>query len=66
MTTKKAALLHEAREASQNYARVSKQLADAKALNAMGARTELLALAAMEHSAYHRWHRAIAAYNAAF
>ncbi len=63
MSTKKSALLHEARVASENYARASKQLSDAKALNAMGVRTELLALAAIEHTAYHRWHRAIAAFN---
>ncbi|WP_439925285.1 hypothetical protein [Nitrobacter sp. JJSN] len=61
MTTRKQSLLDEAKAASQDYANVRKQLADAKALNALGIRSEMLALSAIEHSAYHRWHRALTA-----
>jgi hypothetical protein len=61
VTTRKQALLDEAKAASQDYANIRKQLADAKTLNAMGIRNEMLALSAIEHSAYHRWHRALTA-----
>lgn len=57
-------LLREAQIASQDYATARKQLADAKALNAMGIRTELLTLTAIEHSAFNRWKRAAEALNA--
>jgi hypothetical protein len=62
VTTRRQELLHAAREASQNYAHAKKQLADAKALNAMGVHTDsLMFLESREHVCHHAWVRAVGA-----
>lgn len=65
MSTKKAALLREAQEASQQYAVAKKQLTDAQFCQKNGMAANLMAAAAFEHSAFHRWHRAVEACNTA-
>lgn len=65
MTTRKQELLHAAQEASQNYAHAKKQLADARALNAMGIRDgNVLFAESREHVCYHTWIRCLEAFNA--
>lgn len=64
MSTRKQALLRTAQEASQNYAHSKKQLADAKALNAMGIHAELLFAESREHVCYHAWRRSLEAFIA--
>jgi hypothetical protein len=64
VTTRKQALLHAAQEASQNYAHAKKQLADAKALNAMGIHAELMFAESREHVCHHSWRCAMEAFTA--
>jgi hypothetical protein len=64
VTTRKQALLRAAQEASQNYAHAKRQLADARALNAMGIRTDSLLFAeSREHVCHHAWLRAMEAFQ---
>lgn len=64
MSTRKQALLREAQQASQGYAHARKQLADAQFCQRNGMANNLMAAASLEHVAYHRWIRAVEAYNA--
>jgi hypothetical protein len=62
VTTRRQELLRAAREASQSYTHAKKQLADARAMNAIGVRTDsLMFLESREHVCHHAWARALEA-----
>ena len=64
MSTRKQTLLAAAQAASQEYALAKRQLTEAQFCQRHGMASDIPSAASFEHTAYHRWHRALSAFHA--
>jgi hypothetical protein len=60
--TQRENLLAAAKAASEDYANARRSLETHRSLHALGMSNNLLTAAAIEHSAFARWHRAMATF----